>query len=302
MFLACGAACLQRHVACVHDGAGGSRARALDFQRQVNQLGASARTLYAAHRARLMRLLSAAQRTTGVCVLGAGNGNDLDLPVLIRLFGEVHLVDIDGAALERAVADLPGHLRARVVLHAGVDLSGCLENLDAWGDRLPDEATLQHFASATAADLARAIGRSFDVVLSACVLSQLGHPLRNTLALEGRDWQRLLGAITRLHLATVTLLTRIGGTGVIACDVLCQAGAAVDKLRRHAKAERLGEELIRAIETGRIVPDPDPRALARDLEGGVFAELIDRVFITEPWLWELGPTSQVVYGVLFRRA
>lgn len=293
---------MQRHVEAAHPGTPGSSARARAFAAEVNRLGANSRATYAAHRARLMRLLGAAQRTEGVCVLGAGNGNDLDLPLLIRLFGEVHLVDLDPHALRGAVADLPADLRARVAVHGGVDLSGCLENIDAWGDRLPDDDALAEFAAITAGDLARGIGRSFDVVLSACVLSQLGHPLRNTLALSQRDWQRVLGTITRLHLATVTLLTRSGGTGVIACDVLCHAGAAVEQLRGRVKPDRFGDALIRAVESGAIAADPDPRALARSLESGLFVELIDRVFTTEPWLWDLGPTSQIVYGVLFRRA
>jgi hypothetical protein len=299
-FLACGAACLQRHLDVAHAGAADTTARALAFQAEVNRLGTEARDAYGSHRLRLGRLLHAAQRGEGLCVLGAGNGNDLDLPALVRLFGEVHLVDIDAAALARAVAGLPDEHRHRIILHE-LDLSGCLDCLDPWGDRLPEPAALATLAGDAAQALAGRLGRTFDVVLSACLLSQLCHPFQNALALTGPEWQRLFAAVTRLHLTTLALLTRPGGTAVVACDVLCSAGAAVEELRRRVGKEGLGAALVAAVESGALAPQPDPRALARLLDGPAFAGLVERVFVTDPWPWDLGPTAQVVYGVVFRR-
>jgi hypothetical protein len=267
----------------------------------VNRLGTRARDVYQGHRARLTRLLAATQRAGGLCVLGAGNGNDLDLPALLELFGDVHLVDIDEESLSRAVAPLSPGQRARVTL-AGLDLSGCLDRLDTWGDGLPDDQALAAFASRGALAVAGRLGRTFDVVLSACLLSQLCHPFQNTLALSGRDWQRLFATITRLHLATTALLTRPGGTGVIACDVLCHAGSAVELLRRRVPPDRFEATLLEAVMSGALPPEPDPRALARLLESPAFAQMIDRVNVTVPWFWDLGPTAQVVYGVMFRRS
>jgi hypothetical protein len=301
-FLACGAACLRRHLDARHPGAAPAPARARAFQAEVNSLGRDARAAYQGHRVRLTRLLAAAQRAAGLCVLGAGNGNDLDLPRLTALFGEVHLVDLDDRALARAVAGLPAGVRARVSLHTGVDLSGCLEHLDRWGDDLPDQDALAAFAAGGARALAGRLGHTFDVVLSACLVSQLCHPFQNTLALPRNDWQRLFAAVTRLHLTTAALLTRPGGTGVIACDVLCHAGAAIERLRGEVGPERLAKALVQAVESGAITPDPDPRALVRLLGSPGLAGLVDRVHVTEPWPWDLGTAHQVVYGVVFRRA
>jgi hypothetical protein len=289
---------LQRHLDAEHAGAGGTPVRALEFQREVNRLGIGARGVYQGHRERLMRLVTAAERGEGLCVLGAGNGDDLDLPLLTRSFGDVHLVDIDEDALARAVAGLPVAVQSHVTLHR-MDLSGCLSQIDAWGDRLPEDGALARYLATAAAEIARTIGRTFDVVLSACLLSQLCHPFQNTLALTAAGWRRLFGAVTRLHLSSMALLTRPGGTGVVACDVLCHGGAAIEDLRARVPAERLGEALIRAVEAGKIPADPDPRALARLLES---EPGVDRTFVTEPWPWDLGATMQVVYGVVFRRA
>jgi hypothetical protein len=274
----------------------------LAFQQEVNRLGADSRRSYTGHRARLTRLLCAAQRGQGLCVLGAGNCDDLELPVLVRLFGEVHLVDVDDASLRRAVAELPPAPRARVTTHGDVDLSGCLERIDAWGDAFPDARALAAHQAATVATIIGRVGRTFDVVLSACVLSQLMHPLQSTLALGALDWARLFSATRRLHLETVARLAGPGGTGVIACDVLCHAGGEVQALRQRVAPDRFGDALLRAVGRGEIHPEPDPAALVRMLESAAFSPLVDRVFITEPWHWDLGPTSQVVYAVLLRRA
>jgi hypothetical protein len=234
-------------------------------------------------------------------VLGAGNCHDLDLPVLVRVFGDVHLVDLDAEALARGVDDLPAALRARVTIHGEVDLSGCLDRIDEWGDALPDHAALAAHGAATAAALASEVGRTFDVVLSACVLSQLMHPLQNTLALGAEEWARLFSGTRRLHLETAARLVRSGGTGVLACDVLCQSGREVAALRERVGPDRLGDALLSAVEKRELRPDPDPATLAEVLESPGFSSLVERVFITDPWHWDLGPTSQVVYAVLFRR-
>ena len=47
-------------------------------------------------------------------MLGAGNANDLDLEQLARRFDEVHLVDIDAAALARATGRQTPGVRARL--------------------------------------------------------------------------------------------------------------------------------------------------------------------------------------------
>jgi hypothetical protein len=100
---------------------------------------------YAEHRARITRLsLGLLNATRGanarVCVLGAGNCNDLELSELTKHCRELHLIDFDSEALIRglhtqrltggreAVVDVPGG--ARVTLQGGVDLTGIA--FDLW--------------------------------------------------------------------------------------------------------------------------------------------------------------------------
>jgi hypothetical protein len=222
-------------------------------------------------------------------VLGAGNCDDLDVPALARDFGEVHLVDLDGAALEGALARVSGPARAKLVAHPGLDLSGTLERIDAWGDRFPAARELESLSIEVAARISATVGRRFDVVLSACVLSQLYQPLRQTLLLPLESWRRLFTAIDRAHLATVAALTRPGGTGVLALDVT--SSHKLHELAAFTAAETwegLEAAAAAAIAARRITLDPDPRRLMELAAEPALAPGIERPRLTSPWVWDTG--------------
>lgn len=311
MFLACSAACVDRHRREVHGpaAAGDAAARTLRGQEALNRARPTD-DRYRPHRERLGRLLRAAQRGQGLCVLGAGNCDDLDLPALVREFGEVHLVDLDGAALAEAVARLPEPTRRRITTQAGVDLSGTVALVDDWGDQLPDDRALAAFAAATPSALRAAItgGRdlAFDVVLSACLLSQLYLPLRDSLVLGLADWQRLFAAIDRAHLGTVAALTRPGGTGVLALDVT--TSLKLPELAGFADPatwEGLGAAADQAIRRRGIELSPDPARLLSQLAAPLVpgAPPVERPRLTDPWVWQTGESvSALVYALVWSSA
>src|SRR5882672_99502 len=82
---------------------------------------------YRGHRERVTAAILAlapggsAARGGRLCLLGAGNANDLDLEALAARFDEVHLVDIDSAALARTTGRQSPAVRATLHAHAPVD-------------------------------------------------------------------------------------------------------------------------------------------------------------------------------------
>jgi hypothetical protein len=86
----------------------------------------------ASHRAQVMGLLAEARGEAGrsLSMLGAGNGNDIELAQLVREYERIVLVDLDKQALGRAVERLTEDERRRVELHAPVDLTGVLPILE----------------------------------------------------------------------------------------------------------------------------------------------------------------------------
>jgi hypothetical protein len=304
VFTACGSRCLQSHLSSQHrDRAGGAAERAQERQAAINR-ARQGWDVYQSHRARLTGLLRAVQRGEGLCVLGAGNCDDLDLPVLCREFGEVHLVDLDGAALELALARLPYSVRGRVVTHAGLEISGTIERLDRWGDEYPGDGELAAMAGEISSALAARLGRSFDVVLSACLLSQLRLPVQETLLLGLEEWQRLFGAIDRAHLATVAALTRSGGSGVLALDLtsslkLPELAAFVSP----ASWDGLAAAANQAISARRIDLSVDPASLLGWLTQAEFARSVERARLSEPWVWDTGGgVLALVQALLFIRS
>jgi hypothetical protein len=268
VFLACSGACLDAHLRNAHACEATAAARAKALLTRMNAEHPDSSESFAAHRVRLMDLVSRAEPGGTVLVLGVGNASDLDLPFLAERFREVHLVDLDGAALERARARQSEVCRQRLVLHADIDLSGLLEYLEAWGDAFPGPPELGATAVAAARRLVTLLGQH-DVVLSTCVLSQLGLPFRRSWVAPASTWANLSAAISAVHLATVAGCT--GRRGILAFDVQQQ--------------------------DGRLSPEPE-QVLAQLRSPGL-ASLVANPTLSEPWRWNLGDVEQLVYAVEF---
>lgn len=310
VFVACSAACVDRHRREDHapaaDAGAGTAASVLHKAATLN-LSRAGGDVYQHHRARLLRLLRAVQRGEGICVLGAGNCDDLDLPALVRDFGQVHLVDLDGDALAQAIARAPAAIRARLIPHGRLDLSGSIAEIDAWGERFPSDDELARFARAASQRLCESIvgssGATFDVAVSASLLSQLYLPVRETLLLGLPDWQKLFTAIERAHLLTIAGLTRPGGTGVLALDVV--SSHKLPELAAFADPESwegLGAALTAVLTSRQIPLSPDPQRLLNLLGQAPLGTLVERPRLTEPWTWNMGDgVHALVYGLLFSR-
>lgn len=221
-FTACSNQCLRIHQTVAHDPVlpADAATRARRAQAQRNSRGADVWNLFADHRERLMTLIP--PETTGgtICVLGAGKCDDLDLPRLARQFAEIHLVDLDGEAMQRARDRQPRAVRDAIVLHGAVDLSGLLERLDEWGEAFPDDDALHEAVYSAALRVADAIGGAFDVTLSTCVLSQLMVPFQTAWAASQSTWSKLEAAVTAVHVGVLARIRAPRGAASLVFDVL----------------------------------------------------------------------------------
>jgi hypothetical protein len=287
VFLACSRACLDTHQ-LTHGALTSATQRAKALLAQINARHPDSSAAFASHRERLMTLVanafadaragahdkSAHDETVPalrLLVLGVGNASDLDLPFLTGQFREVHLADLDGAALARAKARQPEAVQARLVLHPDLDLSGLLAHLDDWGDAFPEPQMLGATAIAAARALVAELG-TFDVTLSTCVLSQLGLPFRRSWVASASTWANLSAALSAVHIAT--LAGCAGRRGILAFDVQPQDGAVT----------------------------PEPEAVLAQLCSPGLARLVANARLTDPWYWNLGDVEQLVYAVEFERA
>jgi hypothetical protein len=248
-----------------------------------------------------MELVTATSRARDICIFGAGNCSDVDLEQLARSFDQIHLVDLDGEALERARDELPALLSAKVVLHPDVDLSGLLDHLDEWGEAFPDVTQLGPIAVAAAHRIVRSLGQTFDVTLSTCVLSQLVIPFHRAWVMSASNWANLVGAIRAVHVATLAGATRTGGTSIVVFDVLSSKDHPGLRALEGRSDEELQSFVTKEGGTGTAQLHPDPRDLVIQLSSPGLAPLVMSPRLTTPWLWNLGDAIQLVYGLVFQR-
>jgi hypothetical protein len=293
---------LERHLADAHGAvsAGDSVARARAHGSSLNRRFPDSWLGYASHRVRVMGHIEQLAQGGELCVFGAGNCNDLELERLASLFSEIHLVDLDGEALERSRERQGSEIKAKIVLHPDVDCSGMLQHLDDWGERFPERAELAQSALAAAQGIVRALGRSFSVVVSACVQSQLAVPFQRAWVTSRANWGDLLSTISAVHLATLTGSTRPGGRGLIVFDTSSSKDTPALAELRSRSAEELEEFVEEARKSGGLDLRPDPKDLVRQLLSPGLRSLVAEPELSAPWLWHLGQDTQLVYSLTFR--
>lgn len=179
-----------------------------------------------------------------LCLLGAGNSNDVDLRRLLRKFSTIELVDIDQFALSRGVGrqfSLEDSVVQRVKLHANVDLLG-IDALEVNGSDVA--ATLSRGIVAT--NLRSLLDRRCDVAAAAGLFSMLvvslgyrmGFDEMFPLAERVRSgWDEALDALRRSYMMVLASIVRPGGAVVHVSDLAYRADAAPDSMYSESVVE-----------------------------------------------------------------
>lgn len=264
---------------------------AIEEQRASNRSGASYFQAFENHRRHLTALVigrTPAGSSERLCVLGAGNLNDLEIGRLLEHFAEVHLVDLDRAALDRSLERVPAELRSRCVPHAPVDVGGMLEKLERWAAlRVTQEELIRHPES-VAHSVTEALGGPFSVVVSACLLTQIQFSTLQVLGDRHPLFEAVRLTATVTHFRLLNRLIAPGGRGVFAADLTSNQTYPLDRLPPDADLRAVYAELLKTNnviyvshpEVIRLLSNEDP-VLARGLElrGPV-----------DVWLWNNGPS------------
>lgn len=255
---------------------------------------------FAEHRAEVTRRIldAAAQRNGALCVLGAGNCNELDLPALLPRFEQIHLVDLDGEALRAGLAR-QAISSPRVQLHPDVDVTGVAAILSGWSPTSPagDEEVDQCLAAARHATPLPELKCS--VTASACLLSQLVEGIILTLGEGHPRFLDLLTCIRRRHCELLLELTAPGGMAILFTDV-------VSSLTCPAILEagpQLPAVLWHALQTRNFFTGTNPFILRELLRSDPRLQpLVEDVQLSNPWLWNLGPRVYAVCALTARRS
>ena len=275
------------------------------LHRRNNRESAPLGAGFADHRSRVTALALEPRedddRGGSLAVRGAGNCNDLDLAACGGRFPEVHLVDLDGEALERARSRQNPEVAARLVLHAPVDLTGAFGRLADFRGKPATPQELAVLPARSVASVLEALPDRHDVVLSTCLLSQILQSAYVALGAEHPQLHLLACALALAHLRSVTRMLKPGGTAHLVTDAVSTETYPLVELWESRPPQALLEELER---TGNVFSGTGPaflrRILATDRE--VAPELAGPPRLHQPWLWHFSADrSYLVYALSFRR-
>jgi SAM-dependent methyltransferase len=275
----------------------------IEEQRSSNRSALAHFDSFASHRERLTALLVEPRPPESegrLCVLGAGNAYDLDLERLAAVYREIHLVDIDEAALTRARERQNAATRARLVLHAPLDLSGLLERLAAWRNFEVTPAELASYPETASNEIVDRLPAPFDVVVSACVLTQMQHTLLAGIPDAHRLFEPSRQLLNVMHLRTLAKLAAPGGRAVLATDVSSSALFSAEGRTTDGDGRAL---LTKVLEAGNVFYVAHPELLQWMAREDPVLRRIARVSPPrDAWLWHNGTHhSFLVYALEITR-
>lgn len=265
------------------------------WQRTLNQQTAGNYASFAGHRQHVTSLLGGRARGLRLCLLGAGNCNDVDLVALHSRFREIVLVDIDANSLTSAVMRQPIEVRSALTVRAPLDFSGLERIIDGSGEHAMT-------GSALASELATAIDpEPFDIVGSACVLSQLIDQVRARVSDESDHCVHAVQMVRETHIALMLRLLRAGGRGVLVSDMV--SSDTVPELSSAEPAD-LPVLMTRLVAERNFFTGLNPFVIERLLkEDPGLAPSVARSAFHSPWIWQLGPTrAYLTFAISFQRA
>jgi hypothetical protein len=237
----------------------------------VNLATAANWDVFAAHRSRLTSLITT-YCGTGIdrlAVVGAGNCNDLELHRLLECASTIHLLDLDGEAMARGLARQGCVGSPRIEVLAGVDVTEA-------GDVLA----------------------GCDIIVSACMLSQLIRPLVECLGPAHPGLLERVQHVRDTHLRFLARQPRPGGRALLAVDFVssdtCPAlldapDAAVEGLATAALRDR------------NFFTGTNPLVIRDRLR--TLDEPVTDIRMLNPWRWRMSDERAfLVCALTFRRA
>jgi hypothetical protein len=256
---------------------------------------------FAEHRRKVSELLSvgADPSRTRLCVLGAGNGNDLELPALLETHCAVHVVDLDrGALLQGAERQgVAGHPSLR--LFGDVDLTGLLEAITGFTPATAIRpAALAALAERPAQAVPPVLAGPYDVVASTCLHSPLIGNAFHSVGEAHPQFMAMVQAIRTGHLRLMAELTAPGGTMILVTDL--SSSDLLPDLRSIPDASLAGL-FSRMVRDRSYFHGLNPEVLGSIVEQDPIlrARVAGRESIA-PWRWRLHARVYIVWALKFR--
>jgi len=233
-----------------------------------------------------------------LCVLGAGNCNDLDLQQLATVFQRTELVDIDLTALDRGMTAQSCLQLECFNLQGNCDVTGVWQQLAQLTSDADASEVDQLIATATAWPGLTGLG-THGTVASTCLLSQLIDGVIHALGQSHPRCLEVIAAIRQRHLRLLCELTAPGGNALLVTDfVSSDTASALPSLSGQA----LADTLMQMISQHNFFTGLNPfRLQSLFTEDPYLADKIEAIHCQQPWLWNFGSRHYAVTAISFQR-
>ena len=115
------------------------------------------------------------------------------------------------------------------------------------------------------------------------------------------EWDKLSACTTAVHLATLFGLTRPGGSGFMAFDVVSSDHLPGLLAYRERSEDELQAFVNEQVASQQVSLTPAPSELLAQLTASGLGAALAHVRMTGPWLWDIKSALQLVYGLGFQR-
>ena len=275
-----------------------------DRQRDLNSKTQQSWDLFENHRNQISQLiidalqkLESGNENPTLCVLGAGNGNDLDVAQLAKHFDSIHVLDIDRLALDRLwqrYEDQP-EVQQKIQLVADVEFSGITSSLIELGEN-PTEAIVKSTYDQSLR-VHYSTEEKFDVVVSTCLLTQLIDAVVQTLGRENQWVVPLTIGVRDGHLNLMTSLCKADGQRVLITDFV--SSDTMPELASADDSESVLALARHAIDSRNFFTGANAFSIREKLVELNQVTNQDAVEIAPPWRWQIGQRYYLVTALSY---
>ena len=254
--------------------------------------------LYRSHREAVADLICRPPQPASarLCILGAGNCNDLDLARFSGRFAQVHLVDLDRQAMTKGVQRQSPLAPGNISLHGGIDLTGILKTLATWERYRPRRESIAHCMREARAFAGLPFPGRFQVAASMCLLSQIIDSIVSVTG-SGAVPEDLVETLRQRHLRLLAELLVPGGVGYLVTDFALERGGT------HPAREIIREPESAAGAPGDAFLGLNPRELRESVSNdAVLRHRVRHARVSPSWLWRQNPRRTLrVCAIQFQR-
>ncbi len=275
----------------------GEKCRLVARQLRLNRETLDNWRLYRSHREAVADLICRPHQPASarLCILGAGNCNDLDLARLTGRFTRVDLVDLDRQAMAAGVQRQSPPAPGRISLHGGVDLTGILKTLDTWERYRPGRESIDHCIREARAFAGLPFPGGFEVAASICLLSQIIDSVVSVTG-PGAVPLELVRTLQQRHLRLLAELLLPGAVGYLVTDFALEPGGGQPTRKAPSTS---GAPTPR----GEAFLGVSPQELCALVSQDAFLRTqVRQVRVSPSWLWRQNPRRTLrVCAIQFQR-